>query len=79
VLSSIPFREPLYEYTPDGYELEVGDFITIPAWSTGGMVTRIEMSEIGPDGTIKVWLQEDPDSEKTRVFRLEPGQYEIEG
>ena len=77
ILSSIPFREPMYEYTPDRY-LEVGDFITIPARSTGVMVTRIEASEIGPDGTIKVWLQEDPDSEKTRVFRLEPGQYEID-
>lgn len=58
--------------------LQVGDFIRIPAWKTFGMVTAIEPAQYGPDGMIRVALQENPESDRRRWYNLMPDSYEVE-
>lgn len=62
----------------DESTIQVGDFISVPRWKTFGMVTVIEPAQYGPEGTIRVALQEDPNSDRVRWFNLPPGTYEVE-
>lgn len=57
-------------------DIEIGDFLSIPAWNTIGRVVAIEDSRIGSDDSVTVTMETDPDGEHTSRFRLEPGEYE---
>jgi len=72
MLNSLPVA------TEDQYPVEPGDFISIPKWKTFGMVVSVEDCHYGPEGTIRVKLQEDPNSDRVRFYNLPPGTYEIE-
>ncbi len=57
--------------------VDIGDYIEIPAWNTGGMVVGISSAIFGPDNDIMVDVQQDPCSEDTKRFRVSAGQFEI--
>lgn len=57
-------------------DIQVGDYITIPAWSVEGMVSDTAYSEFGNDSAIKVAVQESPTS-TPKWYRLEDGQFEF--
>lgn len=61
-------------------EVQVGDFITVPAWGVTGMVMNIKSSYIGPEGSIDVLLQHDVDEPSPiwQWYRLTPGTYTVE-
>lgn len=57
-------------------DIEVGDFITIPAWKVRGQVTAI-LSDYDPfatDTSVSVRVQYQPEGREYR-FRLEPGEW----
>ena len=59
-------------------QVQIGDFIEIPAWKTFGMVQAIgKPPEFSPEGTIRVLLQERPDqpARAWKYYNLEPGEY----
>ncbi len=58
--------------------VRVGHFIEIPAWHVIGCVLRVEgPSPLGSGKSITVLLQEHPDDETGRRYRLEPDEYVI--
>jgi hypothetical protein len=61
---------------PKTREIEVGSFIMIPAWQTMGCVTEVRLATIGDDSAVDIKLQEDPESNRTRNFRIENGQFD---
>ncbi len=56
--------------------VEVGDFVSIPAWRIEGMVTAVRPATTGSDDAIEVFVQERPDGPERR-YRLEPGQFTV--
>lgn len=66
----------------DTHELQPGMFIAIPAWKTFGCILKTEAPMMGSDDAIIVHLQEDPESDATRLYTLDaveyPGCYTIE-
>lgn len=64
--------------TGHSIELEVGDFISIPKWKTFGMVTEILKPEYGSENVQHIRLQENPDSNATRRFHLEPDEFKFD-
>ena len=62
-------------------KVEVGDFITIPAWETFGMVREVKPAPTGSPDAIRVLLQEHPDQPARgwRYYTLEPGEYTNKG
>lgn len=79
-LQSLSFSD--YKGTPgitETHELQPGMFISIPAWKTFGCISSTEAPTMGSDDAIIVLLQEDPESDTTIRYTLEPGQYTIEG
>lgn len=57
--------------------LEVGDFIAIPAWKICGCVLKITPNHLGSEQSVRVLLQERPDDDNGRWYRLEPSQFEV--
>lgn len=58
--------------------LQVGDFITIPAWRIrGGQVTEVNEPYIGSDKAQRVAVQEKPEQE-SRWYTLEPNEFTLE-
>jgi len=59
-------------------QIEVGDLISIPTWNTFGMVTELHENVMGDESDQTVSLQEDPESEETRMFRVGPSNFEFD-
>ena len=57
-------------------EIDVGSFVSIPAWEQWGMVVGIEPAMFGPESSIVILLQTDPDSDTVKKFRIEDGQFD---
>lgn len=61
--------------------LEIGMFITIPAWKAYGQVISVEPAVIGSDSAIVIKLQEKP-GKKAQTYNLDiveyPGCYVID-
>lgn len=55
-------------------DLEVGDFIEIPAWQTWGMVTSVAPAPA--DNEIAITLQDRPDGPEKR-YRLKPDEFSV--
>jgi hypothetical protein len=60
--------------------LEIGDFISVPAWKTYGMVIGVDLAWYGSDDARRVLVQEHPDQRTAdcKWFQLEPGEYVAE-
>ncbi len=58
-------------------DLDVGDFIDVPAWSAYGMVLAVEPSLMGSDECRRVLVQEHPD-EEGGYYTLEPGDFVLD-
>ena len=57
-------------------EIDVGSFVSIPAWEQWGMIVGIEPAMFGPESSIVILLQTDPDSDTVKKFRIEDGQFD---
>jgi hypothetical protein len=57
----------------------VGEFISIPAWQTEGMVIATRPAMLGSDASIEVLVEVKPDDPRPRWYRLEPAEYVIVG
>lgn len=58
--------------------IQVSDFITIPAWNVTGLVCSIEPAMYGPEDAIDVLLNESPETDDCVRYHLENGQCIIE-
>ena len=56
--------------------LEVGDFVTVPAWKTFGQVIDTRPAMLGSDAAQDVLIETKPDDPNPRWYRLEPNEYE---
>lgn len=62
----------------DNKTITIGDFITIPAWRTTGLVIDTEATLIGSETAQRVLVQDRPEA-AGRWYTLELDQFEIEG
>jgi hypothetical protein len=60
-------------YTDRATDIEVGDFIRVPAWKVSGQVVGVEPSAFRP-GHDDVLLQDRPEG-WPRTYRLAPGEF----
>ena len=62
-------------------KVQIGDFITIPAWKIFGMVQEVRPCPVGSEDAIRVLLQEHPEqpARTWKYYNLEPGEYTNEG
>ena len=59
-------------------EINIGDFIKIPAWRVEGCVINIrQASKLGSEHAQEVLLELKPDDPDPRWYRLEPGEFEV--
>ena len=56
-------------------EIQIGDFLEIPAWNAFGMVTEIEPGWYGDDSAVRVKLDLDPDGTLSHWYQIEDGQF----
>ena len=56
-------------------EIKEGDFIEVPAWGVVGCVFAKRTATTGGASSVEVDLQEDPDSDDTRCYRIENDQF----
>ena len=55
-----------------------GGYITLSAWRLAGRVLDQRLPASGPDGTVEVLVQVDPEEDdEPRWLHLAPGEYEI--
>ena len=59
-------------------QLQVGEFINIPAWNTSGQVIKTRPATFGSDDAVEILLQRHPEDRRPRWYRLEPGQYRVQ-
>ena len=65
-------------HTPrSGDPVEIGEFISIPAWKTEGMVIATAPATLGSADAIVVLVETRIDDPSPRWYRLEPDEYEI--
>jgi hypothetical protein len=57
--------------------IEIGDFIEIPAWRVEGLVIDTRSPMFGSDDAQEVLLQESPNDNRPRWYRMEPGQFKV--
>ena len=58
--------------------IAVGDCVHVPHWGVAGIVVAQREACYGTDNAVEVLIMEDPDTELTRWYHLEPGEYAIE-
>ena len=58
--------------------IEVGNFISIPAWSVEGQVIAKEQPITGTEHAQRVLVQSSPDDETGRWYTVEPDEFSLE-
>ena len=58
--------------------IAVGDFVHVPAWGVAGIVVAQREPYYGAETAVEVLIMENPDTELTKWYHLEPGEYTIE-
>lgn len=58
-------------------KIDVGDFISVPAWETHGQVIEIGPAFYGSDNAQRVLLQEQPEA-AGKWYTLEPDEFHLE-
>ena len=59
-------------------KIEIGDFITIPAWAVTGQVIAIEDAYMGTEASQRVLVQDKPGA-RGQWYHLEPSEFTFDG
>ena len=57
--------------------VEVGEFISIPAWKVEGQVIDVRPASFGSEYAVSVLVERCPEDPKPRWYRLDPWQYSV--